>query len=68
MLTTSKRKYPSGLPKKKHSIFLSKVDNSWFNEWVYFKKLILDKDFSNNNEGLINMNFLNNCLTKSDYI
>lgn len=68
VLIKSKRKYPSGLPKKRTQFFSSKADKSWFNEWVYFKKLISNKDFSNNNEGLTNMNFLNNCLTKSNYI
>jgi predicted dehydrogenase len=67
VLIKSTRKYPSGVPKKNTQYFSNNEDNSWFNEWAYFKKLILNKDFSNNNEGLINMNFLNTCLTKSNY-
>jgi predicted dehydrogenase len=68
VLIKSTRQYPSGFPKKYIKYFRSNKDNSWFNEWLHFKKLILNKDFSNNNEGLINMSFLNNCLTKSNYI
>lgn len=68
VLIKSTRKYPSGLPKKHIQYFEANKDSSWFNEWIYFKKLILHKDFSNNNEGLINMNFLTNCLTKSNYV
>ena len=30
-------------------------DNSWYNEWLYFKKLIKNCDLSQNNEGITNM-------------
>tara|TARA_Y100000816_G_scaffold292464_1_gene287878 strand:- start:569 stop:1522 length:954 start_codon:yes stop_codon:yes gene_type:complete len=52
-LIIGKRVFPSGVPilSKKHFY----KDNSWYNEWLYFKKLIKNCDLSQNNEGITNM-------------
>ncbi len=60
-LIYSLRKYPSGKPKKFFQFFQKDNDNSWFNEWIYFKNLIKKKNFKGNNEGLHNMRLLNRC-------
>jgi predicted dehydrogenase len=52
-VTFSKRVYPSGEPKNKKWFFYN--DNSWYNEWIYFKNLILKKDFKDISEGYITM-------------
>ena len=52
-LIFGKRVFPSGKPKILKKYFFK--ENSWFNEWIYFKKLIRNKDFSSNNEGQSNM-------------
>jgi predicted dehydrogenase len=60
-LIQSLRKYPSGKPKKTFKVFKKGDDNSWFNEWIYFKNLIKKKNFTGNNEGLLNMRLLRRC-------
>ena len=52
-VTLGKRKYPSGKPKKQHWNFFK--DNSWYNEWIYFKKCIIEQNNQNLEEGLLNM-------------
>ena len=56
-LTFGKRIFPSGKPliKKVHYF----KENSWYNEWIHFKKLIKNFDLSNNQEGLSNMRVVN---------
>ena len=53
IVTLSKRVLPSGRPKKKRWTF--KKDNSWLNEWNYFKNKIEKKDFRGIEEGFITM-------------
>ena len=55
-LEIGKRVFPSGIPKIKREYFYK--DNSWFNEWLYFKKLIKNNDLSANPEGLSNMKII----------
>ena len=56
-LIFGKRVFPSGKPIIKKKYFFN--DNSWSNEWKFFKKLIKNNDISSNNEGLQNMIFVN---------
>ena len=53
IVTLSKRVYPSGKPKKKHWFFYK--ENSWLNEWYFFKNSIKNKTFKNIDEGLVTM-------------
>ena len=53
LLHLGKRKYPSGKPKKQRWNFFK--DNSWYNEWIYFKKCIIEQNNQNLEEGLLNM-------------
>ena len=53
VVTLSKRVFPSGKPKKKKWIFYK--DNSWLNEWNYFKRKIETKNLEGIEEGLITM-------------
>ena len=48
-----KKVFPSGVPILRKKYFYK--DNSWYNEWLYFKKLIKNCDLSQNNEGITNM-------------
>ena len=43
VVTLSKRVFPSGKPKKKKKWIFYK-DNSWLNEWNYFKRKIETKN------------------------
>ena len=57
-LIFSKRIYPSGKPLKK--IWKFNVDNSWKNEWLFFKKSIKsNKNKFDYSEGISNMQYLN---------
>jgi len=58
----SKRVYPSGPPIKK--VWKFKKENSWLNEWKYFKKHLSKKPFVNQNEGYITMNNVKKILNK----
>ena len=55
-LIYSKRVYPSGKPKQTKYYF--NKDNSWSNEWFFFKKIIKKENFLNNFEGLVNMRII----------
>lgn len=55
-LEIGKRVFPSGIPIIKRQNFL--IDNSWYNEWLFFKKLIKNNDLSSNYEGLSNMKII----------
>ena len=52
-VTFSKRVYPSGKPKNKKWFFYN--DNSWYNEWLFFKNSIQNKDFKDISEGYTTM-------------
>ena len=54
----SKRKFPSGLPKKKIIYFYK--DYSWLSEWLHFKSSILNNNFKSNIQGFNNMKLINN--------
>ena len=56
-LIYGKRVFPSGKPIIKKEFFFK--DHSWYNEWIYFKKLIKKRDLSSNLEGLSNMKIIN---------
>ena len=56
-VTYGKRVYPSGKPIIKNYYYIK--DNSWFNEWLHFKSLIVNKSLKDNNEGLSNMKIIN---------
>lgn len=56
-LTLGKRVFPSGRPKIIKRYYFK--ENSWLNEWFFFKKLIKNSDLSNNEEGLENMRIVN---------
>ena len=56
VLIFGKRVYPSGIPILKEKYFYK--DNSWYNEWLFFKKLIKYKDLSQNSEGENNMRII----------
>lgn len=56
VLIFGKRVYPSGIPIIKEKYFYK--DNSWYNEWLYFKKLIKKNDLSQNTEGAENMKII----------
>lgn len=56
-LTFGKRVFPSGKPKTIKKYYYK--ENSWRNEWIYFKKLIKNFDTSSNLEGLSNMRIVN---------
>ena len=51
-----KRKFPSGVPKTKKYYF--EGDNSWKNEWLFFKNLIKANNLSGNYEGYYNMRYI----------
>ena len=63
-ITLFKRVFPSGTPKIKEWSF--KQDNSWKNEWSFFKKKIKKKKFNleDLNEGLVSMKNLKKILSK----
>jgi predicted dehydrogenase len=51
-----KRTFPSGVPKTKKYYF--EGDNSWMNEWLFFKNLINANNLSGNYEGYYNMRYI----------
>jgi predicted dehydrogenase len=60
LLTIGKRKYPSGKPQL-NSIYFRNKDLSWEKELRYFFKLINDRNYSLNKEGLDTMRIINKC-------